>query len=306
MRIFSLVTAALFSSGIAIAQPPQAVPLYTVDNINLPAALNKQVCISGMKFYNGQLYLASERCPSIIVFDPAKATISNTINLQIPQNFELEGITSYKDKLYLVSENVAAVYEVIIATGAIKTIQTSIPLPAKSKDGDGMEGIAANEKNNKFYLLRERDDDMSHSQIFTFSVEPGNESSPVILKYESTIELPLENPQWRYSDICVDSESGKLLCLKSYSKGKFRQQYLESIDIDANGKLQLETLKNLPVENFTDASNAYKTQDFSMNLEGVTIDSDGTIYIVSDNTSGKAACDQEAREKTILLQLKKK
>ncbi|MDZ4794177.1 MAG: esterase-like activity of phytase family protein, partial [Bacteroidota bacterium] len=195
---------------------------------------------------------------------------------------------------------------VIIATGAIKTIQTSIPLPAKSKDGDGMEGIAANEKNNKFYLLRERDDDMSHSQIFTFSVEPGNESSPVILKYESTIELPLENPQWRYSDICVDSESGKLLCLKSYSKGKFRQQYLESIDIDANGKLQLETLKNLPVENFTDASNAYKTQDFSMNLEGVTIDSDGTIYIVSDNTSGKAACDQEAREKTILLQLKKK
>jgi uncharacterized protein YjiK len=268
--------------------------------------MNKQVCISGMKFYNSQLYFASERCPMIIVFDPEKKVINSTIELQVPQNFEMEGMTSYKDKLYLVSENIAAIYEVTIATGAIKTIQTSIPLPEKAKSGDGMEGIAANEKNNKFYLLRERDEDMTHSQIYTFNVEQGNENSPVILKSESRIELPLENPQWRYSDICVDTVNSRLLCLKSYSKGKLRQQFLESIDIDASGKLLVETLKNIPVENFTDVSNAYKTQDYSMNLEGITIDSNGIIYIVSDNTSGKASCELEAKEKTILLQLKKK
>ena len=159
MRTFPLIIISLFSYITTVAQPPQAQS-YTLENINLPAELNKQVCISGMKSYNGQLYFASERCPKIIVFDPIKEVISSTIDIQVPQTFEMEGMTSYKDKLYLVSENVAAVYEVTITTGAVKTIQTSITLPAKSKDGDGMEGIAANEKNNKFYLLRERDDDI--------------------------------------------------------------------------------------------------------------------------------------------------
>jgi uncharacterized protein YjiK len=305
MRKFSLLTLVLFSFSIVKAQPPKA-GTYSVDNINLPVELNKQVCISGMKLFNGQLYFASERCPKIIVFDPATAIISNTINLEVPLEFEMEGLTSYKDKLYLVSENVAAVFEVTIATGAIKTIQTSITLPPKSKNGDGMEGIAANENNNKFYLLRERDENMTHSQIYTFSIESGTENSSVSLKYESMIELSLENSQWRYSDICVDHVNSKLLCLKSYSKGKLRQQFIESIDIDENGKLQATTLKNIPVENFTETSNKYKDQDFSMNLEGITVNQDGTIYIVSDNTSGKASCELVAKEKTILLQLIKK
>jgi uncharacterized protein YjiK len=290
---------------MAISQPPR-IQSYTIDNIPLPAEMNKQVCISGMKFYNDRLYFASERCPAIFVLDPATSSITNTINIWVPLNFEMEGLTSYKDKLYLVSENTAAIFEVTIATGAVKTIPTSITLPPKSKDGDGMEGIAANEKNNKFYLLRERDEKMAHSQIYTFSIEPGNDTSPFFLKYEAMIELPLLNPQWRYSDICVDSENSRLLCLKSYSKGKTRQQYLEALDIDTNGKLISETLKNIPVENFSEASNSYKTQDYSMNLEGITIDKNGTIFIISDNTSGKAICDLEAKEKTILLQLKSK
>ena len=67
-----------------------------------------------------------------------------------------------------------------------------------------------------------------------------------------------------------------------------------------------ETLKDLNVERFSQISNEYKDQDFSMNLEGITVDKDGNIWIVSDNTSGKAACDQPAKEKTILLQLIKK
>jgi uncharacterized protein YjiK len=305
MRSFLFIFTSLFCYTAATAQPP-LIDAYTVDNIYLPADMNKQVCISGMKFYKNQLYFASERCPYIIVFDPEKRVITNTINLRVSQNFEMEGMTSYKDKLYLVSESMAAVYEVTIATGAVKTIQTSIPLPEKLKSGDGMEGIAANEKNNKFYLLRERNEDLSRSQLYTFSIEKGNDNSPFLLKFENMIELPLENPQWRYSDICVDSDNARLLCLKSYSKGKFRQQYLESIDIDAAGNLLPGTRKTVPVENFTDASNAYKTQDYSMNLEGITIDDNGTIYIISDNTSGKASCDLEAKEKTILLHLKKK
>ena len=85
-----------------------------------------------------------------------------------------------------------------------------------------------------------------------------------------------------------------------------RKQFIESIDIDKTGKLKVETVKDVPVENFSTISNQYKDQDYSMNLEGVTIDTQGNIFVVSDNTSGKAQCDEPAREKTILLMLKKK
>lgn len=64
------------------------------------------------------------------------------------------------------------------------------------------------------------------------------------------IELPLQNPQWRYSDICYDKENDRLLCLKSYSKGKLRQQFIEAVEIDKSGNLLKETLKDLNVERF--------------------------------------------------------
>ncbi len=304
MRI-SILSAALFVSITLMAQPPY-VPLYTLENVALPESMNKQVCISGMKYLDGKLYFASERCPAIFAFDPESKTVTTTINLQVPQNYEMEGMTSYRQKLYLVSENTVAVYEVDIASGAIRTVETSVPLPPKSKSGDGMEGIAANETNNKFYILRERNEEMTFSQIWTFSIEPGSEDNSFSLKYESVIELPLQNPQWRYSDICYDKENDRLLCLKSYSKGKLRQQFIESLDIDKNGTLQKETLRNVPVERFSEISNEYKDQDYSMNLEGITVDQEGNIWIISDNTSGKAQCEMMAKEKTILLWLKKK
>lgn len=300
----NILTVLLSSFIISNAQPPK-VPLYTINNIPLSSEMNKQVCISGMKYLNNKLYFASERCPIIIAADPNSGDIINTIKVQVPQEFEMEGMTSYKNKLYLVSENVASVYEVNVQSGELRPVQTTMQLPAKSKDGDGMEGIAANEVNGKFYLMRERNVEKTKTEIYTFSVEQKDETSAPVLKYESTITLPLENPQWRYSDICFDKENSRLLCLKSYSKGKLRQQYLETIDIDANGNLQVETLKNIPVEKFSEISNEYKDQDYSMNLEGITIDEAGNIYVISDNTSGKAQCDMPAKEKTILLQLKK-
>ncbi len=304
MRTIFVVTN-FFLSLCIVAQPPQA-PLYSINNILLEANLHKQVCISGMKYFNKSLYFASERCPIIYAINPENGNVVSSVNINVPQNFEMEGMTSYKNKLYMVSENLAAVYEVNLQTGELKTVQTSDVLSPKSKNGDGMEGIAANEKNKKFYLLRERTEDMTRSQIYTYTVEQATEDAVPVLKYESMIELQLENPQWRYSDICLDVVNSRLICLKSYSKGKLRQQFLESITIDNNGNLIKETLINIPVEAFSETSNKYKDEDYSMNLEGITIDEEGNIYIVSDNTSGRADCAAFAKEKTILLQLKKK
>lgn len=304
MQAIALITALL--SATLLSAQPSPMPVYQIQHVPLPDAMNKQVCISGMKYMDGKLYFASERCPVIIAADPVTGAITSTININVPAEFEMEGLTSYKGKLYLVSENAVAVYEVYPADGSIHKLETSVPLPPKSKSGDGMEGIAANETNNKFYLLRERNENMTFAQIWTFSIEPGSDDNSFSLKYESMIELPLQNPQWRYSDICYDKENDRLLCLKSYSKGKLRQQFIETLEIDKTGNLQKETLKDMPVERFSQISNDYKDQDYSMNLEGITVDKDGNIWIVSDNTSGKAQCEMPAKEKTILLQLVKK
>ncbi|MFZ9387737.1 MAG: esterase-like activity of phytase family protein [Chitinophagaceae bacterium] len=304
MRILALISASI--TALAVTAQPMPLPVYSIENVPLPESMHKQVCISGMKYMNGNLYLASERCPFIFEANPSTGAINRAISIQVPQSFEMEGLTSYKNKLYGVSENLVAVYEINPENGEVRTLQTSTPLPPKSKSGDGMEGIAANETNNKFYLLRERNEDMTFSQIWIFSIDPGEDDNSFNLKYESMIELPLKNPQWRYSDICYDAENDRLLCLKSYSKGKLRQQFIESIDIDKNGNLEKETLKNINVDRFSEISNEYKDQDYSMNLEGITIDNEGNIWIVSDNTSGKAQCDMPAKEKTILLHLVKK
>jgi uncharacterized protein YjiK len=305
MRLIVSTTLLSVVSFIAIAQPPR-LPMYSVNAVDLPTSLDKQVCISGMKYLDGKLYLASERCPVVFAFDPAAKSVVNTHNISVPQNFEMEGLTSYKDKLYLVSESIAAVYEVNPANNELKKVSLSKELPEKTKSGDGAEGIAANEKNNKMYILRERNDDMTVSQILTYIIKESKDGASIALTYESTIELPLENPQWRYSDICFDANNNRLICLKSFSKGKLRKQYLETIQIDENGILDANSLTSLPVENFSETSNQYKDQDYSMNLEGITILPDGTIYIISDNTSGKAMCDLPAKERTILLELKKK
>ncbi len=297
-------TAFIYNSGSA--QPARSSESdYTINNISLPAELDKQVCISGMKYFNNSLYLVSERCPKIFVLDPSTAAIKNVLDLRVPQEFEMEGMTSYKGKLYLVSESRAAIYEVEPTTGALTMLTLAVDLPEKTKNGDGMEGIATNEIHNKFYLLRERTEDQTHAQIYTFSIDKKEDQSSFTLKYESTIELVLENPQWRYSDICVDLNTSKLMLLKSYSKGKLRQQFLESLDIDSNGVVAASSLKNVAVTNFSTISNQYKDQGFSMNLEGITTDDAGKFYMVSDNHNGKPQCEQTAKERTILFQLTK-
>ncbi len=306
MYKFFYLFVGVFCFSISNAQPPQVeIPQYSINNVPLPSEMDNQVCISGMKFYDGKLYFASERCPVVFVADPSTGKILNSINFQLQKDFEIEGLSSYNDKLYMISESEVGLYELDITTGSTRTVSTSIPLPEKSKHGDGMEGIAGNETNEKIYLLRERNEERTFAQIYTFAVVHSGQSNELSLQFESKIEMPLLTTQWRYSDICYDKKNSRLICLKSYSKGKFRQQFLESISIDENGKLLRETLSNIPVENFSEISNTYKDQKYSMNLEGITLDNENNIFIVSDNTSGKAKCDLPAKEKTILLELKK-
>src|SRR5687768_16120803 len=121
MRTLIVLALCLTCFSALIAQPPR-VPLYSIHNVPVPDEFNKQVCISGLTFDNNTLYFASERCPVIFACDPATNKINKTIHLKVPLYFEMEGLTSFKGKLYLVSESIANVYEVDSETGSTKTI----------------------------------------------------------------------------------------------------------------------------------------------------------------------------------------
>jgi uncharacterized protein YjiK len=301
MRFFF---ASLLFSYISVSAQTNQSNNFIVKQLLLPNALQQQVCISGMTYMDNKLFLASERCPLVLRMDTSVNAVDTTINTKIAQEFEMEGITTYRGNLYLISESIVGIYRLNAKDGSLISIPTSTPLPQKLKSGDGMEGIAANELKNKFYLLRERNEKGTASQVLTYKIEQAP-TGLISLIYLATTELPLENTDWRYSDICYDSTNARLLCLKSYSKGKTRKHLIDAIAIDADGYIKAETIKTIVAEGFSAITSEGKNNRISLNFEGITLDQQGNIYIISDNTSGQADCNAAAKEKTVLLKLVK-
>ncbi|MEZ5033683.1 MAG: SdiA-regulated domain-containing protein [Chitinophagaceae bacterium] len=303
MKKINFLLFSLFSISIAHAQLQEIkLTSYEISSITLPSELNNEVSISGMKYFNGNLYLASERCPEIFVVNPADGKVKVKLQLSMPHRFENEAITSYGNHLYIVSESDVAVYEVNPTTAALREIQTSIPLPPKSKHGDGMEGIAGNEKQHKMYLLRERNNERTNAEIYTFNVTKKNGTT--YLNILSKIDIPLESNDWRYSDICFDQINNRLLCLKSFSGKKTRRHFIEAFDLDSEGSLIKGSLHQISSSPFSSLQKQFGDDGFSVNMEGLTMDDEGNIYVVSDNTSGKAHCNRKSKEKTLLLRLR--
>jgi hypothetical protein len=275
----------------------------------LPELINK-TSISGIICFNNHLYLAAERCGMIFISSLSSHEIIDTIILHTNGSLEIEGITAYKDNIYIISENNSSVYEVNRETGNLNIVKHNFNLPQKFGD-DGFEGIAANEKNSKFYLLLERDKTGANAWIYTFSIDPANPEKRISLKYESSTPLKLGSPLWRYSDIFFDSSSNMLVCLKSYFKDPKGKYSIESIQIDEKGLLSIETLKTLgtlTTENLTNVIDKYKKQGYESNLEGITMDDKGNIYLASDNSMGRADCEPLSKnddkpKKTLVLML---
>jgi uncharacterized protein YjiK len=296
-----IFTGLLLSYFSVSAQTNQSAS-FSVKQLPLPSSLQKQVCISGITYLDSKLFLTSERCPLILRIDTSANAVDTIINTKIAQEFEMEGITAYKGNLYLISENISGIYQLNKNDGNLIPIPTSAPLPQKLKSGDGMEGIAANELKDRFYLLRERNERGRASQLFTYKIEH-EQAGLISLIYLSVTELPLENADWRYSDIFYDSTNARLLCLKSYSKGKTRKHRIDVIDIDVDGNIKAGTIKTFMAEGFSAITSEGKDNRNSLNFEGITLDPQGNIYIISDNTSGQADCNATAKEKTVLLKL---
>lgn len=274
---------------------------YTTHLLTLPTALQNQVCISGMAYKNGRLLLASERCPLLFWLDTS-AKLLGQANTPLMEVFEIEGTTLLGELILMVSENLPQVYS-LDATGKLSLITCTPPLPNKLKTGDGMEGIAANEIDSLIYLLRERNENGSNAQLFTYKMLAKDGS--FYLELQNTIALPLINKDWRYADICFDAKQRRLMCLKSFSKEKLRTHQIDALAIDNSGRPISSSLYTEVPEGFANFTGYNKKEKNSLNFEGLAMDELGNLYVISDNTSGQANCNELASEKTVLLKLLK-
>jgi hypothetical protein len=225
----------------------------------------------------------------------------------IHQDLQVEGATFYKGRFYIVSEDLPIIYNIDTSTWIANKVNIDI-LKLRPIGMDGMEGIAANEQNEKLYILYERKctDMKCEAYIFTCAINGPDQLS--IIRIDT---LPLANSKWRYSDIYYDStkDRHRLLCLKS----KPGDYSIDSMKVGSNGIPDLKTFGTLSLisKKLNDTANYYYKEDYSNNLEGITADTEGNMYVVSDNKMGPTDCSKKAVKangkdsKTLLLKINK-
>ena len=82
---------------------------------------------------------------------------------------------------------------------------------------------------------------------------------------------------------------------------------IEAILIDTQGYLLPGTKSVLPIAGLSATANHYfdSTPKYSSNLEGLVMDKDGAIYVISDNKNGNCRCNTDATQKTLMLEIKR-
>jgi uncharacterized protein YjiK len=266
----------------------------------------KQVSISSICYKDGIFYLPSENCGSIFLIDKAGHSIGTRLIKTMANDFEIEGITVFKGSFFAVSEVAPTVFRINMSNSTLNKIQLPIILPSKTGDGgDGVEGIAANEKQNKLYLLLERKTEQArtYAVVYTFEIQMTEAGDSIELFEGRTDTILLESKSWRYSDIYFDNTASVLYLLKS-KKGAYA---IETIKADSNGYIIPTTRQVLITDALTTEANRWSGPDFnySNNLEGLTMDNEGNLYIVSDNCVGKPTCREEDKAKTLFIKVSK-
>lgn len=252
--------------------------------------------ISSISIQNGKLYMPAERCKKIFVADIEQKTIVDTIIFSCKGEVEIEGSAWYNNKLYLLCEKTSSIYQVTGNNKKIVRVKHNFHFPEQI-GSRGLEGIAVNNKLNKFYILLEEDKHKKSALIYTFSVDTGG----LYLKYESVFPLELGSGE-RFADICLNAAGDKIICLKSnYISRNLYELY--SLPLNDNGditgtlSLVLDLSSTMP---------QCKKNGYNTNIEGIVCDAADTIYIVSDNADSNADCkiipsEPGKYKKTLLL-----
>lgn len=263
---------------------------------------NNEIGASGVAFNNDKLYIILERCKKILIVNTLNVTENIVPLTKLPNaNKNLEGIVIYNKSFFLMDEDAPKIYKCDLNG---KFLQEFIFEPTEKsmhkKVGDGFEGITIDSVNKVIYVLHERAKYKSGWASMIYAVKIQDKPKLEIL---SSHLLPLEDSNWRYTDLFFDKKS--LICIKTKHDNNVQsckgEYILQRMPIDASGKLS----SDIEEKNITSLVCHWDSRNYASNIEGITLDKQGYMYLISDNIQNDSCKEGEPADKrTLLLKIK--
>ncbi len=234
---------------------------------------------SGLAMVSGLLVLPSEKYARLLVIDATTDPDARVVRLDVPRHAELEGIAVAGSSIFLCDEAHAAVYEIRMGDNS-----TIADLPSESRVGArrlhlegleveggkiGFEGIEFDARTGRILLLLERSGNESDGCFST--IFPLQRDGDQLLLDGQPTRVELEDCNWRLTGLAW--RQGRLIALKTQYPG---ERY-EIIDVD------LETGSTEVLLDLTTLMRGYPARGWSNNIEGIAIDGEDALWLVSDS-----------------------
>ena len=281
--------------------------------------------LSSVTKLNDSYYAVSEKCKLIFQFkiEADRIKVDSVIYLgnhpMWSDPVAIEGVATYGDQLIMIDEGTDAGAE---AYAKLYTYDTkSSALNMIFVDGAdkylqgwtgnyGAEGIAVDETNDVLYVLNEKNrttDNAGFATLISYDIMGTN--TIINLLPKDTLSIQLADGE-RLSDLHYSRVSRKLHTIKvNYHERKGnseeRSKYeVCTLEFANDGDASVVDCKNFTKELITeidyDGNTGYRT---STNIEGLVVDEDGSILIVSDNARTDKCCDENVMGESGMFKL---
>ena len=283
IAVFVSIGLILIGCRSARQQPSQAGPPWDISAAEILTwqaddqgfSQDRALEASGLTASDRFLYATSEKYWRVLQINPEQELTTRVIPLDVPRHTELEGIALRNGKLYLCDEAHAAVYRIDLKDeldfGPRKVPAQSLTLEGLEVAAGkiGIEGVAVSLDGRRLWLLLERAGDSASgcvSRVFPLTI--GDTALSVAA---DPIVVELEDCNWRLTGLHLWGD--RLLGLKT----QFPGERYEVIEIDPDSGAWEVVL------DMTDFLRSVTVDGWHNNVEGITVTSDGALWLVSDN-----------------------
>jgi len=245
---------------------------------------------SGMAAEGNNFWIASEKYARLLRLDSRNLRV-RVEKIDLPEFSEVEGITLDSEHGLLMTDEAHA--EIFVIGGDNRPHPVDLSSLGLQGDKDGIEGIAStNDGSERVFLLLERSRIAPEDCISTIFLLRWDQDR--LLSTGKHIILPLEDCNWRLT--ALEYFRGHLLALKT----RFPGPRYELISVNPRTG-EMKTL--LDLDRLIERAEA---EGWHGNIEGMALETDGSLWIVSDNAMThrvETEIPPVVRRKTLLLMI---
>lgn len=263
----------------------------------LEDTLNRPLEFSAMDIKHDSIFLLTENCSTLFFLNKETYKILGETSFKAADHSDLEGLSIHNNNAFITDEETNSLFYLNLKTDAL----TEIAAPGINKEQNlnhdfGLEGVEVNKTGDMLYILKELDKKLE-SIVYCYRINHENGSVNISLSKTVTIKL---DRKYRYSDLALSADGKNLYMLRTRIGG----YYIDIVPLNS------EEVPDKPTYHFNDfttidissQTNDFAKQGYSSNLEGIAVDEDDSIYIISDNYNGRDNhCDDVVSHKKTLL-----